>query len=30
MRVFFLMWNAVALLSIPWVWSTARLTGGTP
>jgi 4-hydroxybenzoate polyprenyltransferase len=27
MRLFFLMWNAVALLSIPWVWSTARLTG---
>ncbi|HEX8312934.1 MAG TPA: UbiA family prenyltransferase [Chthoniobacteraceae bacterium] len=27
MRFFFLAWNAVALLSIPWVWSTARLAG---
>jgi 4-hydroxybenzoate polyprenyltransferase len=25
MRFFFLGWNAAALLSIPWVWHTARL-----
>lgn len=25
MRLFFLGWNAVAVLSIPWVWKTAAL-----
>jgi hypothetical protein len=25
MRLFFLGWNAAALLSIPWVWRTATL-----
>ena len=25
MRLFFLGWNAVALLSIPWVWQTGTL-----
>jgi hypothetical protein len=25
MRLFFLGWNAVAVLSIPWMWKTATL-----
>jgi 4-hydroxybenzoate polyprenyltransferase len=27
MRLFFLGWNAVAALSLPWVWKTATLAG---
>ncbi len=28
MRLFFLAWNAVAALSLPWIWKTGTLAGG--